>query len=140
MSENLNNHYSKAKAYAYRLISKRLYTEYEISEKLKKREFDPSVIKQILNELRERNYVSDLEFARLWIKARLRLKPKGEHLLKLELLKKGINKETANQALAEILKGGDQVIIRSLYLVPENRLEMHNIHLQEKYIKIQKSL
>ena len=30
----------------------------------------------------------------------------------------------------------DQVIIRSLYLNPENQLEIHNIHLQEKYSRI----
>lgn len=108
MSENLDNHYSKAKAYAYRLISKRLYSEYEISEKLKKREFEPSVIKQILNEFRQRNYVNDLEFARLWIKTRLRLKPKGERLLRLELLKRGVGKDTASQALSEVLKDYSQ--------------------------------
>ena len=37
-----------------------------------------------------------------------------------------------------ICNGGDQKIIRSLYLVPENRLETHNIHLQEKYSKIKR--
>ena len=35
-----------------------------------------------------------------------------------------------------ICNGKDQKIIRSLYLVPENRLETHNHHLQEKYNKI----
>lgn len=108
MSDNLDKYYSKAKAYAYKLISKRLYTEYEISEKLKKREFSPPVIRQVLNELRDYNYVNDLEFARLWIKTRLRLKPKGERLLRLELIKRGITKDTANQALAEVLKDYSQ--------------------------------
>lgn len=34
-------------------------------------------------------------------------------------------------------RGKEQVIIRSLYLAPENRLEVHNLHLQEKYKKIE---
>ncbi len=33
--------------------------------------------------------------------------------------------------------GGEQKIIRSLFLSPEDRLEKHNIHLQEKYKKIE---
>lgn len=33
-------------------------------------------------------------------------------------------------------QGKEQVIVRSLFLSPENRLELHNIHLQEKYKKI----
>jgi len=39
-----------------------------------------------------------------------------------------------------ICRGKDQVIIRSLYLVPENQLELHNLHLQEKYSRIEKEL
>jgi len=35
-----------------------------------------------------------------------------------------------------ICNGGERSIIRSLYLIPENKLEMHNLHLQEKYEKI----
>lgn len=35
-----------------------------------------------------------------------------------------------------ICNGKDQVIIRSLFLSPEDRLEKHNLHLQEKYAKI----
>lgn len=34
----------------------------------------------------------------------------------------------------------EQVIIRSLYLNPENQLELHNLHLQEKYGKIEKDI
>jgi 2-oxoglutarate ferredoxin oxidoreductase subunit alpha len=35
-----------------------------------------------------------------------------------------------------ICNGNDQKIIRSLYLSPDDRLEKHNLHLQEKYTKI----
>lgn len=37
-----------------------------------------------------------------------------------------------------ICNGKDQKIIRSLYLKPANGLELHNLHLQEKYKKIKK--
>jgi regulatory protein len=108
LSEKFSKEFSKAKKYAYRLISKRLYTEQEIAHKLKKKQFNPLVIKRILVELRDYSYINDLEFARLWIKTRMRLKPKGEALLRVELLKRGINKEVANQALAEVLKDYNQ--------------------------------
>ena len=36
-----------------------------------------------------------------------------------------------------ICNGNNRSIIRSLYLIPENSLELHNFHLQEKYKKIQ---
>jgi 2-oxoglutarate ferredoxin oxidoreductase subunit alpha len=37
-------------------------------------------------------------------------------------------------------KGGEQTIIHSLYLNPDDYLEKHNIHLQEKYRKIENEL
>lgn len=37
-------------------------------------------------------------------------------------------------------QGDGQNIIRSLFLTPENRLELHNLHLQEKYREIEKEI
>lgn len=98
----------KARGYAYRLLGRRLYTSWEIAEKLKNRGFEPSDISRVLEELSSRNYINDLDFARAWITTRMRLKPKGENVLKAELLKKGIDKETVQQALDEVLKDYSQ--------------------------------
>ncbi|MBN2546287.1 MAG: 3-methyl-2-oxobutanoate dehydrogenase subunit VorB [Spirochaetes bacterium] len=49
-------------------------------------------------------------------------------------------KEIQDDINWSICRGQDQVIIRSLYLVPENQLELHNLHLQKKYRSIEKDL
>lgn len=108
MSEEQDKSLSKAKAYAYRLISRKCYTQKELSDKLKNRCFTPPVISQILTEFIRCNHLDDLAFAQLWIKSRMQLKPKGERALRLELLKKGIKKELINQALEEVLKDYNQ--------------------------------
>lgn len=55
--------------------------------------------------LEELGYVNDPEFTRLWIESRMRSKPKGKNLLILELVRKGITKEDATQAVQAYFSG-----------------------------------
>ncbi len=130
MSEEQDKSLSQAKAYAYRLVSRKSYTKKEISEKLKNKGFISPVRVEVLDELAGYNYLNDLEFARLWIKSRMHLKPKGERALRLELLKKGIKKELINQALDEVLKDYNQEeLVLSL---ARRRIEKLNLDLSLK--------
>ncbi len=89
--------------------------------------------------LEELGYVNDREFTRLWIESRMRSKPKGKNLLILELIRKGINKEDATQAVQKYFSSDDNSYFE-LSLAKQalgNRLERWgNLSKRERYRKI----
>lgn len=54
---------------------------------------------QVINKLKEQNFINDEEFARWWIEQRTGSKPKGFRLIKLELQHKGIDRETIEKII-----------------------------------------
>jgi regulatory protein len=66
-------------------------TIYEMEKYLDKKGFTRDIIKNIVNILLDRNYLNDKEFARLFIKSRIKNKPKSRFALYYELKQKGVN-------------------------------------------------
>lgn len=79
-----------AKDYAIKLLSYRERTCKEIKDRLVKKGFDNPTIERVINHLLDINYLNDKRFARLWIKDRIKNKPRGRILIQHELKKKGI--------------------------------------------------
>ncbi|MDD5730079.1 MAG: regulatory protein RecX [Candidatus Omnitrophica bacterium] len=112
MSKKLKNKEDKeplqeAKEYAFFLLKYRPRTEKEICARLKRKNFEAGVIKTVLDFLKNRNFIDDESFARIWVESRIK-KPLGLRRLKEELRVKGINKEIIERALNEIKKGYDE--------------------------------
>ncbi|MBU1000224.1 RecX family transcriptional regulator [Patescibacteria group bacterium] len=97
----------------YRWFSLRQHSEKEVRDyfktknwklKIKKKEpISNLVVEALIENLKKKNIINDLEFARVWIDARRR-KQKGIRAIKIELFQKGISKEIieeiiSNQAL-----------------------------------------
>ena len=61
------------------------------------------LVAQIIEKLKRYKYINDLEFAKWFISSRIKSKPKGVRLLKLELFKKGIDKNIAEIVLPKNL-------------------------------------
>lgn len=93
--------HDKALSYTHRLLSIRLRSEKELKNRLFEKKFDPDTIKSIIEELKNRNLIDDLKFARLWIQSRMDSNPKGNMLLKKELCGKGISSTIIEKALSE---------------------------------------
>ncbi len=72
---------------------------FEIERKLKLKKFSVQEIKKTIEILKQEKLLDDLGFARLWIRNRNLLSPRGEKLLFLELRKLGIEQEVAQKAL-----------------------------------------
>ena len=72
---------------------------FEIKRKLKQKKFSDPEIKKTIEILKQEKLLDDLEFARLWIRNRNQLSPRGEKLLFLELRKLGIDSEIVQKAL-----------------------------------------
>ncbi len=72
---------------------------FEIERKLKQKKFSDLEIKKTIEILKQEKLLDDLKFARLWIRNRNQLSPRGEKLLFLELRKLGIDSEIVQKAL-----------------------------------------
>ena len=94
---------SKALQYAFRLLKYRLRSEYELIQRLKRKGFSDQDINQTISYLKERAWVNDYEFARIWVESRIK-KPLGVYRLRQELRLKGIDKDLIEQTLKDASK------------------------------------
>jgi regulatory protein len=104
----------EAKDVALRFLSFQRRTEKQVKEKLQKKGFDEKTIKATIDKLKEFDLINDLEFATSWVKDRLAFKPRGKKLLKQELYKKGISKETIEQVTQELCQDEDKLALELL--------------------------
>ncbi len=92
---------TRARNAAYRLLTFRPRSHAELEQKLREREFDESVILDVLADLERLGYVNDRQFAGQWAAARLRLKGLGRRRIEQELRRKGVPQEIIREAVAE---------------------------------------
>ena len=97
----------QALQYAFLLLSYRQRTEKEILGRLKKKKYSLEVTDYVVKKLNRIKYLDDLAFSRSWIENRLRRSPRGERLLYLELIQKGVRQETARRALREVFNNSN---------------------------------
>ena len=103
---------SEALRYVFRLLKFRPRSEYELRQRLKRRGYPESIVKEILHFLKAKGLVNDLEFARVWIESRIK-KPLGINRLKQELEIKGIDRDLIEQAIEGVCsKYSEEEIIK----------------------------
>lgn len=76
---------------AFRYLSYRPRSEFEIKVRLRKRGFDDLSIQTVLFNLREQGLVDDAAFARFWRDNRESFSPRSRAMLQRELSQKGID-------------------------------------------------
>ena len=91
--------FKKAKAHALQYLSYRDRSKWELSQYLGKKEHSPPVIQKTLDYLTEINYVDDHRFALRWGQYKINKNKLGKNRLYIELLGKGVNKETIEAIL-----------------------------------------
>lgn len=91
------------KAYdrALNLISHRPRSEWELSEYLKRKGLNQDASKYVLDKLRKRGYIDDLDFAQRWVHTRRLLKSTSKRRLAQELRQKHIAVSIIDQVLAD---------------------------------------
>jgi len=94
---------NRALNYTLRLLNRRWYAESEIEEKLKKKGYSNSCINDVIQYLRNENYINDDRFVENWIRDRINLKPMGRIRIRYELYSKGINKQIVDEKLTLLL-------------------------------------
>lgn len=90
-----------AKKYSYRLLEQRMYTCKEIRDKLTYRKYSEEIIQEVIATLERYGYLNDRTYAEEWIRSRTRSNPKGKHILRQELMRKGVEVSVIDDALTQ---------------------------------------
>lgn len=92
---------AKARAYAFLLLKFRLRSEKELYLRLRKKKFEPRVIEQTISFLKEKGFINDRDFAKVWAESRIK-NPFGLRRIRDELKLKGIDKAIIDAQISQI--------------------------------------
>jgi len=98
---------------AYRYLARRAHSAHELKVKLRRRGFPQAIVDEVIDGLRQRGYVDDLEFARSYVRNRMATSPVGEMALRAELRKRGVAGSEVDAAVGEVLSEHDPVKVAS---------------------------
>ena len=94
---------SKSYNFALRYLALRPRSINEVKDYLTTRkDFSIEDADTTITRLIEQNYLNDQDFAAMWVRNRLLLKPKSTSVLRLELIKKGIDKDIITEVLSQL--------------------------------------
>lgn len=93
----------RARDAALRLLSVRARSVAEMERRLRKKDFDGSVVSEVVTWLLDLGYLDDREFARQFLDERLRRRPRGPFALVRELQKRGVDRGVAEEILAALM-------------------------------------
>jgi regulatory protein len=94
----------RAREAALVLLSFRPRTAAELRRRLCEKGFSTEVATEVVERLDELKLVDDGAFAETFVRDRVRLRPKGKRLLAQELRVRGVDAETADGAIADVLE------------------------------------
>lgn len=88
---------------AVRLLAAKPRSIRELRERLLEKEWtNATIVDEVLEKLKEYNYVNDEQFAKSFASAKLRQKPLGKRRLQQTLSQKKLEKETVEQAIEKV--------------------------------------
>jgi regulatory protein len=97
----------KQRAFLY--LGRRQHSTYELRIKLKQKGYETELINEVLDDLKNKNYLDDTEFAKIFVEEKIKLKLWGEQKLRSELIKRGINSEIISDVLRDIISEEDKL-------------------------------
>lgn len=101
MSNN-GQEYSKALSYVLKILGRRDYSEKKLREKLLNKRYSAAIAADILEFLRERNYVNEERTVRNMVTTRLDHYHWGPYKVRSNLFSKGYDLKVINRVLNEI--------------------------------------
>ena len=122
----------KLTAKAFKLLSYRPRSIFEIKTRLKKLTPSSALIDKVINQLINQDLLNDEEFARWWVDQRLSHRPRGNFGLTAELSQKGIDKKIINQVL--LTSAQEKNLAKKFIHSRQSRLQ--SLPLQQQKIKV----
>ena len=102
----------RAKKRAMHLLEQMDRTERQLYEKLKQNGYPESCIAAAVDYVKQYHYIDDLRYARTYI--RYRQQKRSRQRLKQDLMRKGVDGPTIEQALSEEYESDERAMIREL--------------------------
>jgi regulatory protein len=99
---------TQAKNIAINYLSYRQRSSKEIIDHLVKKGFTRECAEDVARQLQSAQMVNDLEFARVFVRDRVKRKPTGRALLRMQLIAKGIASSMTDMVLAELISPQSQ--------------------------------
>ncbi len=121
---------------AVRFLQYRPRSVKEIKGYLKKKNINETEIENAVMKLQEQKFLNDEEFAKMWVRTRVALKPLSQRVLRLELLQKGIDKEIINTVLAETAETSGNDLEMARLLAQKKKEKYKNLSRDEVYKKL----
>ena len=117
---------------SYRPRSELEVYKYLLEKSKKVNNLNEQIIAKIIHRLIELKFIDDLEFARFWITNR----KKGLKFLKIELVQKGVSRETIEEALVgfDIAEKEDSLILKLIEKKKRTRLSIEKKKAYEKMV------
>ena len=82
-------------------VARRPRSEWEMRDYLKRKDYDPELIQEIIAKLYTGKWLDDLDFARRWVETRRLLKSTSKRRLQQELKAKRVSDDIISQVLEE---------------------------------------
>src|SRR5687767_9245116 len=79
-------------------------TEKEIINYLSKKKADDKTSQLVVEKLKDLQLINDHEFAKWWIEQRQTFRPRGMHIIKMELKQKGVAEDIIQEVTQESSK------------------------------------
>jgi regulatory protein len=98
----------QARTSALRLLSRRPRSERELRDRLREKEFADADADRVIASLKQSGLVNDAEFAKMYVRNALALRPQGERQLRQKLLLFGISRPLVEDTLRDIMPGVDE--------------------------------
>lgn len=115
------DNYIKCKNSAIRIIERSYKSEKEMKDKLFLKGYDESTIERTLDFLREYNFLNDENYARSYVKDRIRAE--GKRKIKHTLIRKGIDDNLIEDELSKVLSDDLKEVALGLALKKYNTLK-----------------
>lgn len=113
------NEIVKIKNSSFRYLTLRDHSVYELKNKLLKKNYSKTFVLQVLEELKEKNYLNDERFTEKFIREKLYQKKFGINKIKAELFRKGIDRKTIEKML--ILKTNDEIFYANAKMIAQKK-------------------
>lgn len=125
----------RGKEYLLRLLSRRIYSRYEILKKLKNKGYTENIVSNLVLWLENKNYINDELFAEMWAQFRLQNKPIGSYKLNQELRLKGIKQDIIKKIIDKTYNEIDELTVaRNLIRDKIVSAKIKNIRIDPKKI------
>jgi len=93
----------KARDAALSLLSHRARSSAELERRLRRKGFEPEMAESTVERMEALGMVDDASFAESFVRDRVRLRPHGRRRLAQELRAKGVDEDTARDAIEQVM-------------------------------------